>query len=365
MYDALFEPFTINGLTLPNRIVMAPMTRGFSPNGVPGKNVADYYRARAAGGVGLIVTEGTTINHPSASDSPNYPNFHTPEALAGWKEVAASVHDAGGFIMPQLWHMGSMRDPGTGPNPDAPSVSASGLKHPSKQNAETLSVGDIAKLVDAYADAAYQARVLGFDGVQVHGAHGYLIDQFFWDGTNLRDDVYGGDLVARTRFATEIVAAIRKAVGNDYPILFRFSQWKQQDFTHKMAPTTDMLKAFIDALEAAGVDCFDCSTRRFHEPEFDGSPLNLAGWTKKLGTVPTITVGSIGLDSEFVAAFQGEGSNIAPIDTLVEKLEAGEFDLVGVGRALLVDPTWPTKIREGRLDDLVPYTKDALANLVI
>ena len=365
MYDALFQPFTFNGLTLPNRIVMAPMTRGFSPNGVPGKNVADYYRARAAGGVGLIVTEGTTIDHPSASDNPNYPNFHTPEALAGWKDVAASVHDAGGLIMPQLWHMGSMRDPGTGPNPDAPSVSASGLKHPAKANADTLSVGDISKIVASYAEAAYQARSIGFDGVQIHGAHGYLIDQFFWEGTNLREDEYGGDLVARSRFACEIVTAIRQAVGSDYPIVFRFSQWKQQDFGHKMAPTPDMLKAFIAALEAAGVDCFDCSTRRFQEPEFEGSSLNLAGWTKKLGSVPTITVGSIGLDSEFVAAFQGAGSNVAPIDRLVEMLEAGEFDLIAVGRALLVDPTWPTKIREGRLDDLIPYTKDALANLVV
>lgn len=365
MYDVLFSPFTLNGLTLPNRIVMAPMTRGFSPDGVPGDDVAAYYEARAKGGVGLIITEGTTINHPSASDSPNYPNFHAQEALKGWQNVASRVHDAGGLIMPQLWHMGSMRDPGTGPNPDAPSVSASGLKHPKKQNAETLSRNEIEQIVQAYADAAYEARSRGFDGVQIHGAHGYLIDQFFWSGTNLREDEFGGDLVGRSRFAIDIVRAVRHAVGQDYPILFRFSQWKQQDFMHKMAPGPDDLTAFLQPLIEAGVDCFDCSTRRFHEPEFEGSSLNLAGWTKKLGNIPTVTVGSIGLDSEFVAAFQGEGSNIAPIDSLVDRLTEGEFDLVGVGRALLVDPKWPQKIKDGRLDELRPYTKDALAKLVM
>ena len=365
MFDALFEPFTINGMTIDNRIVMAPMTRGFSPNGVPTKDVANYYRARAEGGVGLIVTEGTTINHPSASADPNFPNFHAPEALAGWEQVVASVHDAGGKIMPQLWHMGSMRDPGQGPNPEAPSVSASGLKHPTKQNAETLGSAEIKSIVDAFAKAAYDSRRLGFDGLQIHGAHGYLVDQFFWDGTNLREDEYGGDLPNRTRFAVEIIEAIRREVGSDFPILFRFSQWKQQDFAHKMANDPDALKDFLDPLVNAGVDCFDCSTRRFWEPEFEGSAMNVAGWTKKLTGLPTVTVGSVGLDGEFVASFQGESSNVAPIDDLVDRLAAGEFDLVGVGRALLVDPQWANKVRAGELDRLLPYTKAAVEQLVM
>lgn len=365
MYDALFEPFQSGHFSVSNRIVMAPMTRSFSPGGVPTAEVAKYYAARARGGVGLIITEGTTIDHPSASADPAIPNFHEADALAGWRDVAAGVHDAGGKIMPQLWHMGSMRDPGTGPNPDAPSVSASGLKHPAKKNADTLSPDAIADIASAFGRSAYAAREAGFDGVQIHGAHGYLIDQFFWEGTNLREDAFGGSLTQRTKFACDIISAIRAEVGADYPIILRFSQWKQQDFDHKMAPTPNELKAFLAPLVAAGVDFFDCSTRRFWEPEFDGDARNLAGWTKQLAERPTITVGSVGLDGEFVASFMGEGANNAPIDGLVERLEQGEFDLVGVGRALLVDPNWANKIRDGALDALIPYSKEAMANLVI
>ena len=361
--DPLFTPFTLKNLELPNRIVMAPMTRSFSPDGLPGADVAAYYRRRVEGGVGLIVTEGTTVGHDVASNDPAVPNFHADESLAGWKRVADEVHEAGGLIIPQLWHVGPMRNQGTGPNPDPQSVSPSGLKYPGREVGEAISKDEIRAIIDAFAKAAYEARVRGFDGVQLHGAHGYLIDTFFWEGTNQRDDEYGGNLPERTRFAVEIIEAVRREVGNDFPLILRFSQWKQQDFEHKMADTPDALDAFLQPLVAAGVDCFDCSTRRFWESEFEGSDLNLAGWVKKLTGVPTITVGSVGLDGEFVASFQGESAGIAPIDELVRRLEAGEFDLVGVGRALLVDPHWPNKIREGRHDDLKPFTKEAMGSL--
>lgn len=363
MYDELFQPMDIKNLTVPNRIVMAPMTRSFSPGGVPTEEVAQYYKRRADGGVALIITEGTTINHTGASNDPNVPNFFEPAALQGWEHVVETVHGSGGLIMPQLWHVGSMRNPGTGPYPEAPSVSASGLKYPGKENSDALTANEIQAIVDAFASAAYSARELGFDGVQLHGAHGYLIDQFFWEGTNQRDDNYGGSLPARTRFATEIIQAVRREVGDDYPIILRFSQWKQQDFDHKMAHSPDDLKAFLDPLVAAGVDCFDCSTRRFWETEFDGSSMNLAGWTKKLTGLPSITVGSVGLDGDFIAAFQGASAGLAPIDELEQRVADGEFDFVGVGRILLADPEWPNKIREGRLDEQVPYTKEALASL--
>src|SRR6476661_7773024 len=117
--DALFRPFTIGRLTVPNRIVMAPMTRNFSPEGVPGADVAAYYRRRAENGVGLIVTEGTVIDHPASTDSVRVPRFYGADALAGWGRVAAAVHDAGGRIMPQIWHVGMRRAPGTGPFPSA------------------------------------------------------------------------------------------------------------------------------------------------------------------------------------------------------------------------------------------------------
>ncbi|MGB1118178.1 MAG: NADH:flavin oxidoreductase [Parvibaculales bacterium] len=362
-YPALFSPFTLNGLEIPNRIVMAPMTRSHSPGGHPTQDVADYYRRRAEGGVGLIITEGTTIDHPSASMDDKIPDFHTPEALAGWKRVAEEVHEAGGLIMPQLWHTGSMRREGTGLAPDAPTVSPSGLKYPGKEVGVALSKQDVSDIADAFAKGSVAAREAGFDGAQFHGAHGYLIDTFFWEGTNVRDDEYGGALEERTAFAVEIIEKSRAAVGKDFPLIIRLSQWKQQDFEHKMATDPGKLLAFLKPMMEAGIDCFDCSTRRFWEPEFEGSDLNFAGWTKKLTGLPTITVGSVGLTGEFVAGMGGESSEAAPIDGLVERLEREEFDLVGVGRALLTDPDWANKIKYGRFDELMAFEREHMLSL--
>src|SRR5690606_31751349 len=137
-------------------------------------------------------------------------------------------------------------------------------------------------VVAAFAQAAADARALGFDAVEVHGAHGYLIDQFFWEGTNRRDDAYGGSIANRTRFAAEIIAAIRARVGADLPIILRFSQWKLQDYHARLVNSPTELEQFLTPLAEAGVDLFHCSTRRFWEPEFAGSDLTLAGWTRKL-----------------------------------------------------------------------------------
>ena len=362
-YPSLFTPFTLNGLEIPNRVVMAPMTRSQSPGGNPTEDVAAYYRRRAEGGVGLIITEGTTINHPSASMDDKIPDFHTKASLDGWRRVADEVHEAGGLVMPQLWHTGSMRYEGTGLNPDASTLSPSGLKYPGKEVGAAMTKQDVTDIADAFAKGAEAAREAGFDGAQFHGAHGYLIDTFFWEGTNIRDDEYGGALEQRTAFAVEIIEKSRAAVGKDFPLIIRLSQWKQQDFDHKMATDPDKLLAFLQPLVDAGIDCFDCSTRRFWEPEFEGSDLNFAGWTKKLTGLPTITVGSVGLSGEFVAGMGGESSEAAPIDGLVERLDKGEFDLVGVGRALLTDPNWVAKIRDGRFDELMTFERDHMMSL--
>jgi 2,4-dienoyl-CoA reductase-like NADH-dependent reductase (Old Yellow Enzyme family) len=130
--SALFQPLTIRGVTIPNRIAMAPMTRSFSPNGVPGQNVADYYARRAAADVGLLITEGTVTDRKGASNDANVPRFHGDDALAGWAKVVEDVHAQGGKIAPQIWHQGMMRKPGTGHFPDAPTDSPSGLTHTGK-----------------------------------------------------------------------------------------------------------------------------------------------------------------------------------------------------------------------------------------
>ncbi|MCF4138978.1 NADH:flavin oxidoreductase [Streptomyces sp. Tue 6430] len=362
--EILGRPVSLNGLTMPNRIAMAPMTRMFSPGGIPGEDVASYYGRRAAAGVGLVVTEGTYVGHDSAGQSDRVPRFHGEEQLAGWAKVAEAVHAGGGTIMPQLWHIGMVREQGRPPVADAPAVGPSGVRTDGTEGAgKAMTQRDLDDVIGAFAEAAAAAERIGFDGVEIHGAHGYLIDQFLWAGTNRRTDAYGGDPVARTRFAAEIVAAVRQSVSPEFPVVFRYSQWKQDAYDARLAETPEELEAILAPLAAAGVDAFHASTRRYWVPEFDGSDLNLAGWTKKLTGRPTITVGSVGLDGEFFKAFQGEGSALRSIDDLLDRLERDEFDLVAVGRALLQDPEWAAKVLAGRLDELKPYDAASLKTL--
>jgi 2,4-dienoyl-CoA reductase-like NADH-dependent reductase (Old Yellow Enzyme family) len=344
--------------------VMAPMTRSSSPGGVPGPEVAAYYRRRAEGGVGLIVTEGTYVPHPSAGFDPNVPHLFGQQALEGWRRVVEQVHAAGGKIIPQLRHVGTLLQPreraGAGIRPMGPS----GLARSGEQITEPMSGPDIEDVIAAFGKGAEAAVDLGFDGLEIHGAHGYLIDQFFWSATNRRTDRYGGDPVARTRFAADIVKEIRRKVGPDFPIVLRYSQWKLQDYSSKLTGSPDELGRFLQPLTDAGVDMFHCSTRRFWEPEFAGSPLNLAGWTKRLTGKPTITVGSVTLNDDFVKSFASpEASKATGLDELVDRLERGEFDLVAVGRSLIVNPSWPEHVKSGRLDGLRPFQRDALKSL--
>ncbi len=226
-----------------------------------------------------------------------------------------------------------------------------------------MSESEIADVIAGYARSAAAARQLGFDGVEIHGAHGYLIDQFFWDKTNKRSDKWGGDFVSRTRFGTEVVKAIRAEVGEAFPILFRFSQWKGLDYNARLVTTPQELERFLTPLAEAGVDIFHASTRRFWEPEFKGSTLNLAGWTKKLTGLPSISVGSVGLSGEFTGSFRGEKSDLAPIDNLLDRMARQEFDLIAIGRMLIAEPEWPKKIREGHANEMKPFTRELLASL--
>ena len=364
--QALFAPFRLGNLELPTRVVMAPMTRSFSPGGVPNAKVVEYYRRRAAAGVGLIVTEGTTVGHKAANGYPNVPRFYGEDALAGWKQVVDAVHAEGGKIVPQLWHVGNVRKLGTEPDASVPGYGPMEKVKDGQVVVHGMTQADIDEVIAAFAQAARDAKAIGMDGVEIHGAHGYLIDQFFWEGSNQRTDGYGGDLAARSRFAIELIQAVRAAVGPDFPIILRYSQWKQQDYTARLVQTPEQLEAFLKPLSDAGVDIFHCSTRRFWEPEFEGSDLNLAGWTRKLTGKPTITVGSVGLDGEFLL-FMVKTDKVAEpasLENLLERLNKEEFDLVAVGRALLVDPDWALKVREGREQDILPFSREALTSLI-
>ncbi len=358
----LFRPARLGTLKLRNRIAMAPMSRYLCPDNVPHEGVAAYYRRRAENGVGLIITEGTYIGHPSAASYEGVPHFHGEAALAGWKKVADEVHAAGGKIFPQLWHTGSFRQSWMGPVKGVPGFGPSEnlntfTNHP--EPTKRMTEADIADIVEAYAQAAADAQRLGFDGIEIHGAHGYLIDEFFWDRTNRRHDRYGGDHVGRTRFAVEIIEAIRRRVGPDFPVSFRFSQWKQQDYTVRLAHAPRQLAEILEPLANAGVTALHASSRRFWEPAFpEENDLTIAGWTKKLTGLPVIMVGGAGLDRPGLKEAQP-----ASLDVLEKPLEREEFDVLAVGRALLAEAEWAIKAREGRLADCRPYSRDLLKTL--
>jgi 2,4-dienoyl-CoA reductase-like NADH-dependent reductase (Old Yellow Enzyme family) len=366
--DPLFQPFTIKGVELKNRIVMAPMTRLFTAKGVPGEANAAYYRRRAEADVGLIISEGTVVDRPASRNEQNIPSFYGDAALDGWRSVIDGVHAAGGKMGPQIWHTGATRGR-YGWAPGSPTESPSGLNGPGDANGKAMTDEDIADTVTAFANAAAHAKALGFDVVELHGAHGYLIDQFFWSGSNARTDRYGGATLAeRSRFASEVVAAVRAAIGPDMPLLLRVSQWKQQDYHARLAHTPAEMQAWLSPLVAAGVDVLHCSQRRFWEPEFadvDGPEgLNFAGWAKKLTGAATIAVGSVGLSGDFLKAFAGESSSPVGLDQLMARLERNEFDLVAVGRALLNDPDWVSKVRTGDAAGMKPFSPAAMSELL-
>ena len=295
--------------------LFTPLTRAASTDGIPGPDVAAYDARRAAGGTALVITEGGTISA-------------------------------------QLWHQGAARGVHDDDGPDQVPVSPSGIDLAGSAIGRALSTEELPELAQAYALAAANARSAGFDAVEIHGAHGYLLDQFLWEHTNHRTDGYGGSLAARTRFPAEVVAAVRAAVGPDFPIIFRFSQWKMNRYDAQVVGSASELEQLLAPLVEAGVDVLHPSTRRHYVPGFpDEDPqLSLAGWTKKMTGLPVIAVGSVGLETEFNPGEAGGPIPASSIDRLLDQFEAGEFDIVAVGRALLADPGWVNHVRDGKLD---------------
>jgi 2,4-dienoyl-CoA reductase-like NADH-dependent reductase (Old Yellow Enzyme family) len=324
---ALSEPVTVAGLPLTSRLVMAPMTRYHSPGGVPADEVAAYYRRRAENGVGLVITEGILIDHPSAGHQRTVPRLDGPDAVRAWRRVTEEVHEAGGRIAAQLWHVGSQREGG---RPWTPG---------------TMTPEDIKDLLLAYARSAHLAVRSGFDAVEIHAAHGYLLDEFLWPVTNPRTDRFGGGPAARATFPAEVIRAVRAELPESMPLIVRFSQHKDRDFTARIAETPAELGVILRELACAGADVLHASQRRFWEPAFPGDPRNLAGWAKHLTGLPTITVGSVGLTSDF------------RLDELRAGMARGEYDLVAVGRALLGNPAWARLAAAGRWDELRDYRK--------
>ena len=375
-FSGLFEPFQLGKFTLPNRIVFPPMGLEVCEGGVPSEEAAQYYARRAAGGASLVITEGVYIDHHSSGDNPLLGRFHGEDAFDGWRNVATRVHESGGICVPELWHVGLIF---RGPDvlagndlafrPELGQVSPSGFIAPGNQVCEGMTEAEIDEVIASYARGTAKAVELGFDGIELHGAHGYVIDQFLWKELNHRTDRYGGSARARGQFAADVIKACRAELEPGMPLILRMSNWKMVDFSARLAETPQELEELLSLVVEAGVDLIDCSQRRFWEPAFDdGSDLNLAGWVKKVTGVPTCTIGSVGLDADFfVSLSEGKtaGLETARLDDLMRRFDRGDFDFVAVGRAMIAEPDWPQLVRRGELDKLKPFSTSSLAEALM
>lgn len=362
----LFTPFRLGGIELPNRFVMPAMQRSWCVDGAPLPILGEYYANRVRGGVGLVITESLAVDHPAATNSPTFCRL-IERTADDWRRCIQQVKAEGGRILCQLWHQGALRIEEDGESGvDQRTLSPSGLVYRGKSNGRAATVGEIEEIRNAFVRSASLAQGIGADGVELHSAHGYLLDQFIWAETNHRTDAYGGSIENRARLTAEIISGIRAACGEDFVISVRLSQWKEVDYSARIVEDPHELDTLLSLWRSAGADIFHASTRRFWLPEWPEADLNLAGWSRKVSGTPTITVGSVGLDGDVMDTLLGSevtGEAQRSVVQLAERLEAQEFDLVAIGRGLIGDPQWVNKVRDGRYEDIRSFRREDLGRM--
>ncbi|MEO2205906.1 alkene reductase [Paenibacillus pabuli] len=264
----LLNPVTINQWNLRNRIVMAPLTRGFAndEDGTVTEEMVAYYEQRARDGVGLIITEGV---NPNLAGKGTYgiPGLYTEDQTVSWKKVTEVVHRHGGTIIAQLWHVGRLSHSDLiGGTPQAPSsIQAVGKVHKLHkpyQVPEAMCIQDIQDTIQHFQKAARNAVLAGFDGIELHAAHGYLMDQFINEKTNHRTDEYGGGIQGRLRFLKEIILAVKKEISVDR-ISIRFSEKKDDDPSYAWRDKVAMIDAYLNLFRETGITILHPSTDRF------------------------------------------------------------------------------------------------------
>ncbi len=360
-----FKPCTLGALSLKNRITMAPMTRRMAPkDGIPTESIINYYRRRAAGGTALIISEGTFIDSKHAHDSFSVPRFETEAQWEGWKKVAEAVHKEGSAFVPQLWHIGRRAIDPIGPSISQAPPQIDGRIGPIVRK---MTAEDFVQVTESYVTAAKAAQSIGCDAIEIHGAHGYLLDSFLSSATNHRTDQYGGTLENRMRFPLAIVQAVRKAVGSKLPLIFRTSQWRADDFEEVKFPTPAEFKTWVNALAKAGINILHISTRRVTDPAFplDDPHLTLAGWARKLSHLPVIGVGSTctSITLENYKSNNNEPDRVTDPMPQLSLIESGEIDLLAIGRSFIANPDWVKKVHSGKWQALKPFHKEMLSTL--
>jgi 2,4-dienoyl-CoA reductase-like NADH-dependent reductase (Old Yellow Enzyme family) len=342
------------------------MQRGFMDDGAPTSKMVEYLRRCAGGGVGLVICESTAPDHPSAYWLPMMGRLEA-RTLDAWRKVVEAVQSEGAAILLQLWHPGALRKLADGhPLASQPAWSPSGLIQAARPHGVAMTGDDLEELKAAYVRAARDAQSLGADGVELHGAHGYLMDQFLWAETNQRSDGYGGSTLAeRARYPAEVAAAMRAATGDEFLLSFRFSQFKEVDYGAAVARDPRDLAAMLVLMKHAGIDLFNVSSRRWHKPEWPDSEQpawSIAEWARSLVDAPVMTCGSVGLNVEMFANLfddqePSESALAQDLAGLADRVRQGRIDLVGVGRMHIANNDFVRKVREGRWGELALFNK--------
>jgi 2,4-dienoyl-CoA reductase-like NADH-dependent reductase (Old Yellow Enzyme family) len=338
MHEALFQPIKLGAITAPNRVLMAPLTRGRAdPGFIPNAMMAEYYRQRAS--AGLIISEATGISREGLG-WPSAPGVWSTEQSEGWKPVTEAVHQAGGRIVLQLWHMGRIVHPdfldGQAPVSASATTAPDHAHTPSGrkpyEQARAATLDDIARIIDDYGRAAENAKAAGFDGVQLHGANGYLVDQFLRASTNLREDDYGGSPENRTRFMREVLERL-------------IAVWGKERVSIRLSPNGDTQGADDpDPATLFGAAARVCEELGLGFVELrQPGPQGTFGRTdvpQQDGVVRSFYKGPLVLNSDYTAA-QAEAD-----------ITAGRCEAVSFGRPFISNPDLPWRIRNGA--DLAP-----------
>jgi 2,4-dienoyl-CoA reductase-like NADH-dependent reductase (Old Yellow Enzyme family) len=336
------RPGRIGALQLANRLAVAPMTRvSAAPDGTPTPEMAEYYGAFAQGGFGLVITEGTYTDTAYSQGYLNQPGLVSERHVAAWREVTAQVHGAGTPIVAQLMHAGALsqgnpyRSQTAGPS----AVTPLGEKMPEYGGhgpwpaPNEMSETDIKEAVGGFAAAAANARAAGFDGVEVHAANGYLLDQFLTDYTNRREDAYGGPAANRVRLTAEVVAAIRAEVGPDWCVGVRLSQTKVNDFRYRWPGGARDAETIFTALADAGATYLHIASEGrdwIETARLDGG-VTITGLARRVSGLPVIANGGMHRPEQAARV-----------------LEDGHADVLSLARGALANPDLPRRLAEGR-----------------
>ena len=334
---ALFAPFDLAGLHLANRAVVSPMTRvSATDDGHATARMRDYYSAFAAGGFGLVITEGIYTDRAYSQGYYGQPGLADEAQAEAWRSVVDDVHAGEAKIIAQLMHAGALSQGNphhalsVGPSAVTPKGSQLAIYEGEGpyQTPFAMTQADIDEAVRGFAKAAEHAQAAGFDGVEVHGANGYLLDQFLTEGVNVRTDGYGGSIAARAKLLVQVLRAVRSSMDRDFVVGVRISQGKVNDFEHRWAGREEDAEVLFEML-APHADYIHTTEFEAWRPACSPQGHNLAALAKNHSGLPVIANG--GLHDPARAA----------------EILAGGADLVSVGRGALASSDWPARVREG------------------